>query len=765
MKEFNWEQIQETFNTAVALQGRARHDYLESLGRQDKLLQSEVLSLLSADTLGEILPHSSAVIFPESETEKPLWGSNNPKGTAKSKIQMIGETLEKRYLIKKHIGSGGMGEVFLAEDKNVMSREVIVKLLRSDALENQEIVRKFKQEVEALARIKDEGIVTIYDFGTYGEQPFLVLEYVEGEDLGKVTSPILFGLKDFIAPEKIAQKLREQKTVEMAQVWSKLTDEARRFLKSPDQTLVERLCDEFNRLLNDWSLYNQNAFEVFRLSPKTAQWLKTREDDDRTIEFNRSLLEDLFTEEIVKGESKRLTPSQVSDIFKQLCVSLAAGHRKGIIHRDLKPANIMLSESEGRGLRVKLIDFGVARVRESLIAPTTEHGMSFGTQNYMAPEQLSGKKHLTPAVDIYALGLIALELLTGENPFFGKTVIEQYQMQENRENEFFKDQKLQLSTATAEVISKALAFEPEDRYPTAPDFAAALSESLSEENNETVTMNKRLTSSNDVTEQLRIEIPVIPDKMESVSNLPDISINVSPSEDKPNKIVKKMIWAALIALIIVIPIGGIGWWMWKTTGQANPSEKIVTEKDVPTEKVIPKETRDLSYRLIVQKYFEGKPFQKPFEATGDEIFSDGWRFHLALSSPQSGNLYLLSDDGETPLTMLFPHPQKNNGNSEIKANQTVETGEMEFDKTQGREKFFIIWTAKPIDELEAVKNYVNPQDLGRIKDASKLQAVRDFINKNSGKEKLTEQNDTTKNLKTLQIPGDVLIKSAEFRHN
>lgn len=761
MHEQNWQKVQEVFAAAVALNDKERREFLENISTQDKALHNEVVSLLSADEFGEILPNSSAIVFSDSEAETPIANHRDLK-TKRAKLDMVGETIGNRYLIKKLIGAGGMGEVFLAEDKNVMNREVIIKLLKMDAVENSEIVRKFKQEVEALARIKDEGIVTIYDFGTFGEQPFLVLEYVEGEDLSKIISPVLFSARDFINPQSIVKKLREQKTPEMAAVWGKLTSETRFLLENSSETQSENLRDGFNKLLKDWSLYNDQGFSNFQLSEKAKRALKKRETTDKTTAFNRALLEDIFPNEIVKGETILLSQSTISEIFNQLCVSLSQGHRKGVIHRDLKPANIMITETEGRGLRVKLIDFGVARVRESLVAPTTALGISFGTQNYMSPEQLTGEKNLTPATDIYALGLIALEMLAGKNPFAGKTSIEQYRLQENVEIDKVKELQ-KLPVGVARVILKSLAFKPENRFDTAQEFSKALSNALHQANENAL---KETVASDDAMEaKTLVDSSISADSIidENLIKPVNSTVTLALDDTKPNKSLLKFL-IPVIALLFLIIIGGVSLLIYNQISK-NQTTQVATKPAIGNAE--PKETLNLNYKLIVQKYYEGKPFQKPFDATGDEIFGDDWRFRMWMQSPQDGHLYLLTEgvDSNKTLAMLFPHPQRNNGNSAIKANQPIETNEMEFDKNQGVEKFWIVWSGKPVVELEAVKSYVNPQDLGAIKDATKEQAVRDFLKTNSEKEKPKEANDTNKSIKTLQITGDVLVKLAEFRHN
>ena len=84
---------------------------------------------------------------------------------------------------------------------------------------------------------------------------------------------------------------------------------------------------------------------------------------------------------------------------------------------------------------------------------------------------------------------------------------------------------------------------------------------------------------------------------------------------------------------------------------------------------------------------------------------------------------------------------------------------------RGTENFWIVWAEKPLDELEAVKSYVNPQDLGAIKDAGKEKAVHDLLDKTTAAEKLTEKTGANKQSKILQTTDDILVKMAEFRHN
>ncbi|MFM7260933.1 MAG: protein kinase domain-containing protein, partial [bacterium] len=137
-----------------------------------------------------------------------------------------------------------------------------------------------------------------------------------------------------------------------------------------------------------------------------------------------------FAMEYVKGESitqfcdtRRLGMRERLELFCQACEAVQHAHLKGIIHRDLKPTNVLAFEVEGTGAKLKVIDFGVAKaVSQTLTDKTifTETGQMIGTPEYMSPEQAApGLSDIDTRSDIYSLGVILYELVTGETPFAG----------------------------------------------------------------------------------------------------------------------------------------------------------------------------------------------------------------------------------------------------------------------------------------------------------------------------------------------------------
>lgn len=189
----------------------------------------------------------------------------------------------------------------------------------------------------------------------------------------------------------------------------------------------------------------------------------------------------------VEGVSlrKEIRPSgmgfeRAADIVRQIGRTLTTAHEKGIIHRDLKPENVMLRPMTDGGVQVKVIDFGIAKVKNSLAGPSTITGAGVaGTIGYMSPEQLGAQK-ITPASDVYALGVLAYEMLTGIRPFNPETAFQLLEMQRGGVRVGPKDLRPAVPEAAQRAIFRALSYEPQDRYQQTREFGEALAHALSE---------------------------------------------------------------------------------------------------------------------------------------------------------------------------------------------------------------------------------------------------------------------------------------------
>ena len=169
---------------------------------------------------------------------------------------------------------------------------------------------------------------------------------------------------------------------------------------------------------------------------------------------------------------KRSTPmpwQEAVRIILPIAQARAYAHEQNIVHRDIKPSNILIT---GRGLPL-LSDFGIAKILESDENTTlTGAGMTIGTPDYMAPEQWTGQA--SPKSDIYSLGVVLYELVTGHKPYTADTPVAIMLKQINdplpRPRQFSPDRPEELEN----MLVKALAKKPDDRFPTMGKFAAWL---------------------------------------------------------------------------------------------------------------------------------------------------------------------------------------------------------------------------------------------------------------------------------------------------
>lgn len=118
--------------------------------------------------------------------------------------------------------------------------------------------------------------------------------------------------------------------------------------------------------------------------------------------------------------AQRLSAGELLHVLGEVAKALDAAHAAGVVHRDLKPQNVFLSGSASTFERVTLLDFGLARMPGDELRLRTGSGVVIGTPAYMSPEQCSGVA-VTPGTDVYALGVVAFELLTGRTPFLGSS--------------------------------------------------------------------------------------------------------------------------------------------------------------------------------------------------------------------------------------------------------------------------------------------------------------------------------------------------------
>jgi hypothetical protein len=186
--------------------------------------------------------------------------------------------------------------------------------------------------------------------------------------------------------------------------------------------------------------------------------------------------------ELVEGETLaervaargRLPWREAVAIGEQVAAALAAAHAHGLVHRDVKPANILL----GRDGRAKVTDFGIAQAAQT--ATLTRTGMVLGSANYVAPEQAKGG-HVGPAADLYSLGCVLFEAVTGETPYRGGNAVAIATQHVSAPVPDPREHRPELPPEVAELIIRALQKQPAGRFPSGAAMAAALAAARHEE--------------------------------------------------------------------------------------------------------------------------------------------------------------------------------------------------------------------------------------------------------------------------------------------
>ena len=265
---------------------------------------------------------------------------------------LIDRTFDRRYVIKRKLGSGGMADVYLAEDQE-LGRRVALKLLDERHASDEQFVERFRREAQSAAGLNHPNIVSIFDRGRAEGTYYIAMEYLDG------------------------------------------------------RTLKELLV---------------------RNGP---------------------------------------TPIPIAiDYARQILGALSFAHRNGIIHRDIKPHNIIVG-SDGR---LKVTDFGIARSGASQM---TEAGSIVGTAQYLSPEQARGAP-VDPRSDLYSLGIVLYEMLTGKVPFSGDTPVEIAMKHLSQVPEPPSKLRPELPHDLDAVIMRALAKDPDQRYASAEEMDADL---------------------------------------------------------------------------------------------------------------------------------------------------------------------------------------------------------------------------------------------------------------------------------------------------
>ncbi|HEX6240483.1 MAG TPA: serine/threonine-protein kinase [Polyangiales bacterium] len=227
------------------------------------------------------------------------------------------------------------------------------------------------------------------------------------------------------------------------------------------------------------SRFRREARAMSHLShPNTARVFMYGQLEDGACYIVMEYLEGKNLAQVTRAEGM-LQPGRAVNIMVQVCGALEEAHRQGMVHRDLKPENIFLTTQGGIADFPKVLDFGLAKVTQREMRPgsliLTQEGMVFGTPEFMSPEQARGQQ-LDARSDIYSLGCILYEMLTGKLPFDASQPMDYLALQ-IRGTPIPLGKRipgLSFPPGLEDVVMKTIAKEPDDRYPSAAEFALAL---------------------------------------------------------------------------------------------------------------------------------------------------------------------------------------------------------------------------------------------------------------------------------------------------
>jgi serine/threonine protein kinase len=183
------------------------------------------------------------------------------------------------------------------------------------------------------------------------------------------------------------------------------------------------------------------------------------------------LLEGLSLRQIIKQEGP-LSPSVAAEITTQVCAALDEAHQRHIVHRDIKPDNIIINSTTA-GLRVKVLDFGIAKLRDDVASHLTQTGSVMGTPHYMSPEQCLGEE-LDSRADIYSMGIVLYEMLCGRVPFSSPVSTAVVVQHVNQPPQSLRTINTGISPQVEAVVFHALEKQRDARPPTAGALAQEL---------------------------------------------------------------------------------------------------------------------------------------------------------------------------------------------------------------------------------------------------------------------------------------------------
>lgn len=304
-----------------------------------------------------------------------------------------------------------------------------------------------------------------------------------------------------------------------------------------DATSVERFRREARAAL---AVDHSNAIKVMDFGVS----------DGKTVYLVMEFLEGQSLRQIIKQQGA-ISPSRTVEIAKQICGALGAAHAKNIIHRDMKPDNIVLLNPGTPQEIVKVLDFSIAKLKTADGAGLTQQGMVVGTPQYMSPEQGEGRE-LDQRSDIYSVGVILYEMLTGQLPFKAASPVALVLKHIHSLPRPITELNGQVPKAIEAVVMKALSKKREERQQTVHQLSEELQNAL--EGHFPAGTSLDVTLSASVADKSQSEVKQMADMVDTPPQFSKLS---HPSASVPSSMPPSIERRSAVSPFIYIGVGGV----------------------------------------------------------------------------------------------------------------------------------------------------------------------------------------------------------------
>ncbi len=390
---------------------------------------------------------------------------------------LINMLFDGRYRIVRKLGSGGMADVYLAEDED-LGRRIAIKILNDRHANDESFVERFRREAKNAAGLSHPNIVSIYDRGEAEGTYYIAMEYLDGRSLKELV--------------------------------------------------------------------------------------------------------------VARGP---LPISDAIDATRQVLAALRFAHRKGVVHRDIKPHNVM-ADADGR---LKVTDFGIARAG---VSQMTEAGSIIGTAQYLSPEQARGAP-VDQRSDLYSVGVVLYEMLTGTTPFSGESPVEIAMKHLSDPPRPPSVERPDIPPDLDMIVLRALAKNPDDRFQTAEEMDAEL-ERVSRGAGVSTQTADAATAVLSGAELAEARTAIVPPRRPPATTRPGYRYADPPPRRRP-------VWPWLLALLLVVLAAVAGWYAF---GQIQDALSGGSTASVP---FVVGQREDLAVQNILEKGLQVEVHREPHE--------------------------------------------------------------------------------------------------------------------------------------------------------